>query len=137
VAKYQIFCILDNVLRYVQILCFEFLNMITAWCWTKEQEISDQFWEHCKYNLLNFSPVLFFLMFFWLNKTKKRIAIKNLENSYQERQTGANSRNILIKFKDSQRFFAGTLSELIFLNVFFDSICFLTTKNKNCHQKFG
>jgi hypothetical protein len=43
-----------------EILCFEFLYMITAWCWTKEQEISDQFWEHCKYNLLNFSPFLFF-----------------------------------------------------------------------------
>jgi hypothetical protein len=52
------------MIRCDEILCFESLNMITAWCWTKEQEISHQFWEYCKYNLLNFSPVLFFLNVF-------------------------------------------------------------------------
>jgi hypothetical protein len=91
------------MIRVVEILCFEFLNMITAWCWTKEQEISDQFWEHFKYNLLIFCPVLFFLCFFdsiCCLTTKKRIAIKNLETSYHDRQTSAKSRILIFKFKD-------------------------------------
>jgi hypothetical protein len=46
---------------------------------------------------------------------KKGIVIKNLENSYQERQTSAQSTNFLFKFKDFQRFFAGAPSQIIFL----------------------
>jgi hypothetical protein len=59
---------------------------------------------------------------------KKRIAIKNLENSYQDRQTSAKSRNLLFKFKDFQLFLAGALSQLIFLNVFL-------TQYAVCQQK--
>jgi hypothetical protein len=112
--------------------------MITAWCWTKEQEISDQFWEHFKYNLLNFSPVFFFNVFltqYAVWQLKKRIAIKNLENSYQDRQTSGKSRNLLFKFKDFQQFFAGALSQFIFFNVFYDSICYLTAKKNELPSK--
>jgi hypothetical protein len=49
------------------------------------------------------------------SKLKKRIAFKNLEKNYQDRQTNAKSRNLIIKFKDFQLFFAGALSQLIFL----------------------
>jgi hypothetical protein len=43
------------------------------------------------------------------DKLKKRIGIKNLENSYQDRQTSAKSRNLIFKFKEFQRVFAGAL----------------------------
>jgi hypothetical protein len=52
---------------------------------------------------------------------KKRSAFKNLEKSYQGRQTSAKSSNLLFKFKDFQQSFAGALSQLIFLNVFLTS----------------
>jgi hypothetical protein len=91
--------------------------MITAWCWTEEQEISDQFWVHCKCNLLNFSPVLFLTQYaVW--QLKKIIAIKNLDNSYQDRQTSAKCRNFIFQFKEFRLFLASAPSQLIFLNVF-------------------
>jgi hypothetical protein len=97
----------------------------------------------------NFRPILnnipikissiFLLSYFFLTQTltkkNKRIAIKNLEKSYQDRQTSAKSRNLFFKFKDFQLFFAGALSQLTLLNVFLTQYGCLTTKKKNCHQK--
>jgi hypothetical protein len=86
--------------------------MITAWCFTKKQEISDQFWEYSKYNLLNFSPAQTQYVVLQL---KKKINQKIEKKKLLE--TSAKSRNLFFEFKDFQLVFAISSSQLIFLNV--------------------
>jgi hypothetical protein len=76
---------------------------------------------------------LIFLTQYAVWQLKKSIAIRNLENSYQDRQTSAKSRNLIFKFKDFQLFFAISLSQFIFLNVFLTQ--YLITKKKELPSK--
>jgi hypothetical protein len=74
-------------------------------------------------NIANIISSIFLLSYFFLCfltqypvwKRIKRISIKNVENSYQDRQTSANSSNLILKFKVLQLFLASAPSQLIFL----------------------
>jgi hypothetical protein len=82
---------------------------------------------------LFFSYLIFFNGFltqYAVWQLQKIIAFKNLENSYQDRQRSAKSRSLLFIFKEFQLFFAGALSQLIFLNVFPTQYVFWQLKKK-------
>jgi hypothetical protein len=78
------------------------------------QATSDQFWEHCRYYLLNFLPILLFWIFFFsiYCRTTERQDKKNL----QVQRTSPNCRNFFFKSQDFRLFRAGALSQLKFLN---------------------